>query len=350
MVVLYLFYSLVIRDFLSVVLLSILLGSWLVSRPSEWLARGISNLGLHLGLSEYTIGILSSLTAISGEILIVSLSLYVAYITGHYELIIFAILVILYSISFNILTLGLIVSFRGGKKITVPDEILSKELEILDWAVVAIFLISFLWIARKFLFPVTSDIIYLPREVAFILPVCYVVYMVHIRKIKLTARTGLSSKPTLSITHSILLTLIGTIAVIIGGNLITDAAISLVMGGMKIFEQLGNPLIITALIVGAASAIYDATINLIFSARGQLLTSVGNLIGSALQLLLLVIGIVGIIIPIPLTEYVIFQLIAIGMSLYFFRQAIADRGLDPYEGAMIVLFQFFIFVVAVRGF
>lgn len=81
-----------------------------------------------------------------------------------------------------------------------------------------------------------------------------------------------------------------------------------------------------------------------------MLASVGNLLAGAIQLFMLVIGIVGIIVLIPITKYIAFQLMVISMSLYFYRQAIADKGLDRYEGAMLFLLQMFSLVLVIKGF
>ena len=330
------------ENFVLFVIPNVLLGAWLVSRPSEWLASAVNNLGKHFNLSEYVIGVLTSLMAISGEIVIVSFSFWMAYTMGLFFFIELAILATLFSMGFNIMVLGATIACKGGKTVTVPDEILSKELEIIDWTIVATFLIAFLWVGQAFLGGgLTETIFYLPREVAFLLPVSYFVYTMHVRKIKYVSETPYLVEPTLSVTQAMIIVIISTTMVLIGGDMLTETARLLIMEQREVLASYGNPIILTAILIGGASAIYDAVINLVFASRGQMLASVGNLLAGAIQLFMLVIGIVGVIVLIPINKYIAFQLIVISMSLYFYRQAIADKGLDRYEGAMIFLLQLF---------
>lgn len=329
---------------------NILLGAWLVSRPSEWLATAVNNLGKHFDFSEYVIGVITSLMVILGEIVLTVFFFYLAITSGEFILIELAIMTILYSMTFNFMVLGLIIAYKGGKLIAMPDAVLSKELEIIDWSMAASLLIAFLWISQAFMQKELSTIYYLPREVSFILPISYLVYTVNVRKVKYTSETSYISEPKLTVSESAFIIIVSSIMVILGGELLTDTARALLMNSSDILAEFGDPLILTALLIGAASAIYDAVLNLIFASRGQMLASVGNLLASAIQLLMLVIGTLGIIILIPITQYIAFQLIVISMSLYFYRQAVADKGLDKYEGAMLFLLQLFSLALVIKGF
>jgi len=351
LVILFLLAYTVIREITFIIITSILLGAWLVSRPSEWLATGVSNLGRHYHLSEYVIGVLASLTAILGEITVVVFSFWIAYTLQDFLFIELAILATLYSIGFNIMILGVTVVCKGGKKVAMPDDVLSKELEIIDWAMAACFLIAFLWLSKAFVATsLEGSVLYLPREVSFLLPVSYFVYTVNLRKIKYSGGKSYMTVPPISPRQSVFLVCIGTIMIIIGGGLLVDSAVILLIDNKELLRAYGDPFIITAVIIGGASAAYDTVINVIFASRGQILASVGNLLGSAIQLFMLVIGIVGIVILLPITQHIAFQLAVISMSFYFYRQALADKSLDRYEGAMLVLLQFFALVIAVRGF
>jgi len=331
---------------------SILLGAWLVSRPSEWLAIGVGNIGKYLNLSEYAIGVLASLTAITGEITVVVFSFLLAYMTNQAIYIELAILATLYSISFNFITLGLLVFVKGKKIINVPEEVLSKELEIIDWTFIATMLIALLWMVNVLFVGsgASNQTLYLPREAAFLLPLGYLIYIANLRRIHYVGGTSYIAEPRLSPLQSMFFTIISVMFIVAGGKLLTDTASILLVGKTSILAHYGDPLILTALILGGSSAIYDVIINLIFVSKGQVLASVGNLIGSVIQLIMLVIGIVGIFLPIPITQYVAFELAVIGLSLYFYRQAIADQGLDRYEGAMLFLLQLFSIALGARGF
>ncbi len=329
---------------------SIFLGAWLVSRPSEWLATAVNNLGKHFDFSEYVIGVITSLMVILGEIVLTIFFFYLALTSNELILKELAIMTILYSMTFNFMVLGLIIAYKGGKLIAMPDAVLSKELEIIDWSMAASLLIAFLWITQAFIQKGLSTVYYLPREVAFILPISYLVYTVNVRKIKYASEPSYISEPKLTVSESVTIILISSAMVILGGEFLTDTASSLLLNNSSILAKFGDPLVLTALLIGAASAIYDAVLNLVFASRGQMLASVGNLLASAIQLLMLVIGIIGIIVLIPITRYIAFQLIVISMSLYFYRQAVADKGLDKYEGAMLFLLQLFSLALVIKGF
>lgn len=332
------------------ILFNIFLGAWLVSRPSEWLATAVNNLGRHFDFSEYVIGVITSLMVILGEIVLTIFFFYLAITSNEMILIELAVMTVLYSMTFNFMVLGLIIAYKGGKLIAVPDAVLSKELEIIDWSMAASLLIAFLWISQTFIHDGFSGTYYLPREVAFILPISYLVYTVNVRKVKYTSEPTFISEPKLTVLESTIIVIISSVMVIVGGEFLTDTARILLVSSSNILANFGNPLVLTALLIGAASAIYDAVINLVFASKGQMLASVGNLLASAIQLLMLVIGTIGVIIMIPINRYVAFQLIVISMSLYFYRQAVADKGLDKYEGAMLFLLQLFSLALVVKGF
>lgn len=341
-------FSLLTKNELHTIIAGILIGGWLVSRPSEWVASGISSIGLYLGLSDYIIGTLSSLTAIIGEIIITILTVRIALITGNIDFLELAFLSILYSIGYNFLILGALVAFRGGKYIPLTDEVFSRELEILDWAVMAALLLAFTWILGGKLSG-SERIIFLPRYATAVLPLAYIVYTASVQRMRKEMKSRILTEEKLL--ASIILVIIGTVCALIGGELITEGAYYFLTRGRDLISRWGSPIVVTALIIGAASALYDAFINMVFTSRGKIVTSVGNLIGSAIQLLMLLIGIVGFIVPLPLNGYAAFQLIAISLVLLFFRQAIVDdRRLEPYEGAMMFILQLFIFIIPLEVF
>jgi len=344
---LYIYASFARKELLKIIA-GILLGGWLVSRPSEWVATGVSNIGIYFGFSDYLIGTLSSLTAIIGEIVITAYTVRIAFSTGNIEFLELAFLSVLYSIGYNFLILGAVVAFRGGKYISLTDEVFSRELEIIDWAIMASLLLAFIWVLN---YGVSGrdKIISIPNYAALLLPLAYIIYTVSVHRMRKEIRGRIL--PETELFKSVFFVTIGTLCALIGGDMIVEGAYYFLTKGRDIVALLGPPVVVTGLIIGAASALYDAFINLVFTSRGKIVTSIGNLIGSAVQLLMLLVGIVGFLVPLPLNNYTAFQLIAISLVFLFFRQAIVDdRRLEPYEGAMLFILQLFIFIIPLEVF
>ena len=87
-----------------------------------------------------------------------------------------------------------------------------------------------------------------------------------------------------------------------------------------------------------------------FTVKKQFSATVGNLVGTTLQLLLLIIGLVGVFVPLPLTNYITFELLVISISLWFIRISISDGKVDDYDGALLITLQILALALTIWGF
>jgi Ca2+/H+ antiporter len=142
----------------------------------------------------------------------------------------------------------------------------------------------------------------------------------------------------------------GFIGVFLAGEVLTFSAETLLEDYQPIIGMLGNPVTIAAIILGAAGALPEHGVALTAASKGKTSIALGNLLGGVLQIVLLIMGVVGIFVLIPLDRYVLFQIVAIAGSLWFLLNAITDdHELDVFEGAMIVILQLFVFSILIWG-
>ena len=147
-----------------------------------------------------------------------------------------------------------------------------------------------------------------------------------------------------------ILCVIGFAGIFFAGELLTSSVDILLTTYDAQISSVANPITIAALILGAAGAIPEHGIAIVAAMKGKVGIAVGNLMGGVLQILLLVMGGIGIFVPIPMNRYVLFQIVVIAGSLWFLKRAITDdHKLDMFEGLMIILLQAYVFALLIRG-
>jgi cation:H+ antiporter len=147
-----------------------------------------------------------------------------------------------------------------------------------------------------------------------------------------------------------ILAVMGFIGIFFAGEILTHSVEMLLIDYHDVIGLLGNQVAIAALILGAAGALPEHGIAVVAAIKGKVGLAVGNLIGGVLQIVLLIMGGIGMFVPIPLDRYVLFQIMVIAGSLWFLKRAITDdHKLDFFEGAMIILLQAYVFVLLIAG-
>ncbi|MHA2069197.1 MAG: hypothetical protein ACXABY_32965, partial [Candidatus Thorarchaeota archaeon] len=142
----------------------------------------------------------------------------------------------------------------------------------------------------------------------------------------------------------------GFLGIFFAGYLLTSSVDILLTTYDAQISSVANPITIAALILGAAGALPEHGIAIVAALKGKVGLAVGNLIGGVLQILLLVMGGIGIFVPIPMNRYVLFQIVVIAGSLWFLKRAITDdHKLDMFEGMMIILLQAYVFALLIWG-
>jgi len=337
--------------------LLMVLGIWLISKPSDWVADSVIHLGIYLGLSDYVLGVLSSLTAILGELTIVVFSVILAVGTASPEFLDFAVLTTLFSIIFNLLTLGVIIMVKGEREIGVPDPILARELEIIDMIYILSFLSAFVWIVNM-----EKEKIILPKPLAFLFIVIYVIYIRRIITVKkkeakddmIYKEAGIKikpRKPEMSLSRAVLLLAFGGALTTIGADVMVGSVKFFLNNNASLFSSFGDPLLIVSMIVGGSSALYDMIISLRYTSEGRVLISIGGLIGSIPPLFMLLLGSFGVFFGLPIDGKAALLLISLSVSLLFLRHAITDdKKLDSYEGTILLMLQLVTLLIVIQGF
>ncbi|MFW9960774.1 MAG: hypothetical protein ACFFDV_07145 [Candidatus Thorarchaeota archaeon] len=332
-------------------LLGFVLGIWLAFRPSEWAVEGLESTAGHLGYTAYMAGMLSSLASNMPEAVISGIAAYSGWINENPDLLDIAVLSVLIAAGFNMLLLGLtiVISTKGAPDMKVPEEAIKKDSVLIRWTIVALICMFALGIL-DFTGPTPPVDPKFPAIAAFVLFLSYIIYTLALATGDVTDSEN-RAKPSHHKRSALTLTILGFVGIFFAGEILTNSVEIFLHDYSGMISALGiNHVTIAALILGAAGALPEHGIALIAAAKGKVGLAVGNLIGGVLQIVLLVMGGIGMFVLIPLDRYVLFQIIVIAGSLWFLKRAITDdHKLDFFEGAMIILLQVYVFVLLIAG-
>ena len=336
-----------------VIILGLVGGVWLAFRPSEWAVEGMESAAGHLGYTAYVAGMLSSLASNMPEAVISGIAAYNGYITDNQDLLDIAVLSILIAAGFNMLLLGItiIISTRGKDDMDVPEEAIKKDSVLIRWTIVALVAMFALGIMDMISVAAIPDapIPRFPVVASFVLFLSYIIYAG-----ALTTGDVVESSEKAKASHAkrtaVILSIMGFIGIFFAGEILTSSVEMLLTDHEATIGLFGNHIAIAALILGAAGALPEHGIAVVAAAKGKVGLAVGNLIGGVLQIVLLIMGGIGMFVPIPMDRYVLFQIIVIAGTLWFLKRAITDdHKLDFFEGAMIILLQAYVFVLLIAG-
>lgn len=124
---------------------------------------------------------------------------------------------------------------------------------------------------------------------------------------------------------------IGIIAIVMGGDIVVDSAI-------KIAENFGlSQTLIGLTIVAMGTSLPELVTSIVAAKKGEDDMAIGNVIGSCIFNILLVLGIAGTISPMEvLMENMIDAIILIGMSIIVWIFAWSGKRISRTEGAVMV--------------
>ena len=334
-----------------ILLLGFVVGIWLAFRPSEWAVEGLESAAGHLGYTAYMAGMLSSLASNMPEAVISGIAAYSGWINESPDLLDIAVLSVLIAAGFNMLLLGLtiVISTKGAPDMQVPEEAIKKDSVLIRWTIVALICMFALGIL-DLTGPTPPVDPKFPSIAAFVLFLSYIIYTWALATGDVTDSEN-KAKPSHKKKSALILAILGFVGIFFAGEILTNSVEIFLRDYSGIITTLGiNHVTIAALVLGAAGALPEHGIALIAAAKGKVGLAVGNLIGGVLQIILLVMGGIGMFVLIPLDRYVLFQIIVIAGSLWFLKRAITDdHKLDFFEGAMIILLQVYVFVLLIAG-
>ena len=333
---------------LLVVILGLTVGVWLAFRPSEWAVEGLETIAAYMGLSAYMVGVISSLSSNTPEAVISGLAALRGYTTGNAAMLDIAVISILTAVGFNIIILGIMIAITIKKtgRVKVHKDVIEKDSELMTWTfivVLIIFAMGVMEMIGAIKAGTPAEKFSLSPMISGILVISYIAYIIFVYKGQ--DEKGLA-KPHFSKRLGYILAIAGFTGIFIGGEIITSS-IEIMLDTMDL-AQYGNPVIIISLIIGLAGTVPEHGIAITAAHKGKVDISIGNLMGGMLQVILLVLGGIGIFVPIPLDKYVMFQLIVSGGVILFLKTTIVDDGeLDAFEGFMMIILQIVVFITMI---
>ena len=133
--------------------------------------------------------------------------------------------------------------------------------------------------------------------------------------------------------RSIIFIIIGCLMVIYGGNFVVDSA-SAIASAFGLSETL-----IGLTIVAIGTSLPELVTSIVASRKGQNDLAIGNVVGSNIFNILMILGVSTSIRPVPLEQTaVIDSLILLAFSVLMYLFCITSKKLDRKEGALLLIF------------
>ncbi|UCH58045.1 MAG: hypothetical protein JSV18_03890 [Candidatus Bathyarchaeota archaeon] len=302
--------------------LSMLVGLVIVVLVGEPMVEGLKEFGLQTGLSDHVTGIISSLASNLPEGV---MTLFMILSPQLREV---AILTVMLASAFNGLLLGILVimlTYRGGV-IELPKQALEHDIEIMRIGVAFCMIVFGTGIILN-IFSV-GEAVYLPFEVPVFLLIAYVGYLYFVSRRKRSERLVEHKSGRSSWVPPIVMGLVG---IVISAELISGSSEYLV-------HMFDLHVVIAATLIGLAGSIPEHGLALIGARKGHVELGVSNLLSGIVQSIMLIFPILAIIVPVRLDGYVLYQFLAIAVTLWIVKKAIIDDNrLTLDEGLSILM-------------
>jgi len=298
--------------------ISLVVGLLIVALLGEPMVEGLKEFGICYGFSDHVTGIISSLASNLPEAVMTIFMV----MSPHLKEV--AILTVMLASTFNGVLLGLLIimlTYKGGS-IPLSKRVLRYDVEIMRVAIAFCMIIFGTGIILR---THNEGIVMLPKEIPLFLLVAYIGYMFFVSK-------GEERKKIIEATKSwVLPVVIGLIGVLVSAELISGSSEFLV----KTFDL---HLVIAATVIGFASSVPEHSIALIGARRGHVELGVSNLLSGIIQSIMLIFPMLAMIVSVPLDGYVIYQFLAIAVTLWIVKKSIVDdHALTLDEGLSIML-------------
>ena len=181
----------------------------------------------------------------------------------------------------------------------------------------------------------TSNI--LSRGDGIVLLSLFVVYMFYIVFSALSSRSEFESQTEgdikqMGVVKSIIFTVCGAAAIVIGGDLTVDAATAIALHwGM-------SETLVGLTIVAIGTSLPELVTSIIAAKKGECDLAVGNVVGSNIFNILLILGVSSVINPIELTDpnLLVDMLVMLGISVMVFGISIPKK-IRRWEGIILIL-------------
>ncbi|MCS7385110.1 MAG: hypothetical protein NDF55_00025 [archaeon GB-1867-005] len=314
-----------------ILLIGFIAGLWAVFRGSEAAVVGLKSAVIHIGQTEYTAGVISSLASNSPELVVAALMSFRGLNIGSKELIEVAALTVIIGAGFNVLLLGLLIVVISWKKgeVRFPYKAIAHESDLIRMAIVTCLLLF------AYAVIMSGEGSY-PRELGIFMLATYASYVFFLTK---SQKIKAKAKPNLTKRATMLYLALGFAAIIFGGELIVRSV-------EYVIHVAHINIVTTAIIIGCIGSIPEHGVALIGAHKGFVELGLANLLGGITQYILVIFGIMMILVPLPIDGYIMFQLISIASSLWIVKKAIIDdQKLTLDEGVFILILQVMLFIM-----
>lgn len=159
----------------------------------------------------------------------------------------------------------------------------------------------------------------------------FILYLLYTIRIAMKNRTEEDEAETVSLGKSIAFIVFGLIAIIVGGQLVVNSARALALAwGM-------SETLVGLTIVAIGTSLPELVTSVVASSKGQNGMAIGNVVGSNIFNLLLILGVSSSLHPIRITMASFADLgILLGVSLIAFAFVCSGRKVNRFEGGLMV--------------
>ena len=307
--------------------LGMIIGLVIVIIIGEPMVEGLQEFSEYTGLSSHVTGILSSLTSNLPEMI---MTMFMIFSPQLKEV---AILSVLLASTFNGLLLGVLVimlTWKGGS-IEIPKKALENDVEVMRLAIG----FSIIVFGTGIILTLNSEVgpPLLPWEIPVFMLLAYISYLFFVARGGKGGHEG--HQPHLhevekskAFITPIALGLIGTVI-----------AAELIASSSEFFVHvLHLNVVFAATLIGFAGSVPEHGMALIGARGGHVELGVSNLLSGVVQSILLIFPIVALLVPVYLDGYVLYQFLAIAVTLWILLKSIVDDGkLTLDEGVSIIV-------------
>ena len=307
--------------------LGMIIGLVIVIIIGEPMVEGLQEFSEYTGLSSHVTGILSSLTSNLPEMI---MTMFMIFSPQLKEV---AILSVLLASTFNGLLLGVLVimlTWKGGS-IEIPKKALENDVEVMRLAIG----FSIIVFGTGIILTLNSEVgpPLLPWEIPVFMLLAYIGYLFFVARGGTGGHEGHQphlheGEKSKAFITPIALGLIGTVI-----------AAELIASSSEFFVHvLHLNVVFAATLIGFAGSVPEHGMALIGARGGHVELGVSNLLSGVVQSILLIFPIVALLVPVYLDGYVLYQFLAIAVTLWILLKSIVDDGkLTLDEGVSIIV-------------
>jgi cation:H+ antiporter len=302
---------------------SMAVGLAIVLLVGEPMVEGLKELGRRTGVSDHIVGIASSIASNLPE------AVMTLFMIASPHLREVAILTVLLASAFNGLLLGVMVvmvTYRGGT-VEMPKDALEHDVELMRVTIAFCMIVFGTGVIMGVSGADGGQV--LPWEVPLFQLVSYAGYLYFLgrgpekRRGEEHAVEGGASWAAPIV--------LGLVGIVLAAQLISGSAEFLV-------HMFDLHVVIAATVIGFAGSVPEHGLAILGARRGHVELGVSNLLSGIVQSVMLIFPVIALLVPVPLDGYVLYQFLAIAVTLWIVKKSIVDDGrLTIDEGLSIVV-------------